>query len=169
MDSQEKTAFDWGLWFQWMVATTMGWVLGQILFPELALVVTGLAIGVLQWLVLQHRIRTAWRWAAATVIGWTIGGVFVLVAVPVEIEFLAGPIFGAGAGIAQWLVLRREVHWSGWWPVVSTLAWTTGLLVLPGFMFSGVMAGMMTGFVLELLLRYPRLPETRDQEQTPPR
>ncbi len=157
MANQQIESFDWGLWFQWIVATTMGWILGQFLFPGMALVVTGLGIAILQWLILQHRISRAWRWLVATNVGWLLSGVIALVAVPVELEFLlVGPLFGAGTGIAQWLVLRQEVHWAGWWIVISTLAWTTGLAVLPGIFLSGIMAGIPTGIALELLLRYPK-------------
>ena len=152
----EKISFDWGLWFQWIMATTMGWVLGQLVFPELALLVTGLAIAVFQWVVLQHRIRKAWRWMVASVAGWTIAGVLVLVTIPVELDFLAGPVWGFCTGIAQWLVLRKEVHWAGWWIIISTLGWTAGISLLPGIMLSGVMPAVMTGIALELLLRYPK-------------
>jgi hypothetical protein len=160
MTNPQKQPFDWAFFFQWLVATTMGWVLGQVLFPELALIVTGLAIGILQWLVLVQHFSKAWRWLAATVIGWTIAGIVVLVALPIELEFFTGPLFGAGAGIAQWLILRREVCWSGWWIVVSALAWTVGLSVLPGIILTGIMVGVLTGMVLELLLRFPK-PQTQ--------
>ena len=81
---------------------------------------------------------------------------------------LAGIVFGAAVGSAQWLVLRREVHWAGWWIVISTLAWAAGLGLLPGFLMSGVMVGAMTGLALDLLLRYPCTPPAPDQEEQQP-
>ena len=149
-------SFDWALWFQWIVATTMGWILGQVLLPGLTLVTTGLGIAALQALILISRIRRPAHWLLASAVGWTVGGLFVLLLIPVEAEVLAGPIFGASTGVAQWLVLRREVHWAAWWIPITTLAWTTGLSVLPGILLSGMMAGVLTGIAIELLLRNPR-------------
>ncbi len=153
---EERTAFDWGFLFQWMVATTMGWILGRILMPALALVLTGLCIAVLQWLILQSRISRDVQWLVLSIAGWSAGGLFVLLVVPVELEIFTGPALGAASGFAQWLVLRREVHWAGWWLVIVPLAWTTGLSVLPGILLTGVMVGVLTGIAFELLLRNPR-------------
>lgn len=153
---QARTPFDWGFVFLWIVATSMGWVLGRVLMPALSLVMTGVAMAILQWLVLQSRIVRHVHWLALSVAGWAAGGLFVLVAVPIELDVLTGPAFGAATGFAQWLVLRREVHWSGWWLVVMPLAWTTGLSVLPGILLTGVMAGLLTGIALALLLRNPQ-------------
>lgn len=161
--AEQKQYFDWGFWFQWIVATTMGWIIGQVLLPGLALVTTGLGISLLQYLILMHRIRQPVRWPLGSTIGWTLGGLVVLLFIPVELEILAGPIFGAATGLAQWIVLRRDVHWAGWWIPISTLAWTTGLSILPGILMSGMMAAVLTGIALEILLRHPKdtTPETR--------
>jgi hypothetical protein len=62
--------------------------------------------------------------------------------------------------MAQWLVLRREVRWAGWWIIVSALAWTLALGPLSREPVVGVTPGAMTGIVLGLLLRYPFPGET---------
>lgn len=161
MTERNTSQFDWFLLFQWMVVTTLGWFLGQALFPHLAFVTTGLGIGILQWMVLQHHIDKAWRWIVACTLGWTAGWVLVFIAVPAEFEFLLGPVVGATLGTAQWLVLRGEIRWAGWWIVVNILAWTTGLTLLPGILLSGLMPSTLTGITLELLLRNPRLMQTQ--------
>ena len=65
-------------------------------------------------------------------------------------------VIGVTTGIGQWLVLRRAVYWSAWWVVINVVGWTTGLTLLPGVILTGVMAGVVSGFALELLLRYPK-------------
>lgn len=151
-----NAGFDWALVFLWMMATTLGWVLGRYLLPNLSFVVTGLAIGILQGFVLQHRIRKAWRWIVATTFGWLAGAAIGLGMVPHEFGFLAGFAAGAALGLSQWLVLWREVHWSGWWVMISIVGWSTGLVYLPGLLLTGASAGLLTGIALELLLRHPK-------------
>ena len=62
MAKLKTLTFDWALWFQWIMATTVGSILKRLLAPNLAFVIIGIALGVLQWLVLQHRINNAWSW-----------------------------------------------------------------------------------------------------------
>jgi hypothetical protein len=139
-----------------MMATAVAWVLGRLLLPNLAFVVIGIALGVLQFFVLQHRLRRAWRWIPATILGWWLGAVIVTFLLPSSMDFLAGVITGLSLGVAQWLVLRRELAWSAWWIVVNIVAWTTGYALLPGVLLTGVMAGLITGTALGLLLMLPR-------------
>ena len=155
MSKQKREPFDWSLLFLWMVSTTMGWFLGQALLPGVAMVITGFAIGILQWLILQGRLPRAWRWVVATGLGWTAGWAIAYLALPVEMEIMAGMVFGATTGAAQWLILRHQVRWSGWWIVASVVGWTTGLTLLPGILLSGIMGGLVTGIALEILFRFP--------------
>ena len=151
-------SFDWVLFFLWLMATTLCWVLGRFLLPNLAFVTIGLALGILQWLVLQRRINNAWQWIIATTIGWVLGSTIILSLAPEVMDFLAGVIMGVTTGTAQWLILRREVNWAGWWIVINVVGWTTGMGLLPGVMLTGVMAGVVTGIALMLLLAYPKPP-----------
>lgn len=152
----ETPGFDWALVFLWMMATTLGWVLGGTLLPNLSFVVTGLAIGILQAFVLKGRLQNVWWWAAATTLGWLLSFVFNLAPLPQNLGFLSAFVTGALVGIAQWLVLYKQVFWSGWWIAISIIGWTTGLIYLPGLLLTGAMAGLLTGIVLELLLRNPK-------------
>jgi hypothetical protein len=68
----------------WVLATTGGWLLGLLLIVipswlnwtkgsidiDLAFILTGLAIGVGQWLVLRRRVPRASWWIGANVVGW---------------------------------------------------------------------------------------------------
>jgi len=147
------------------MATALGWVLGGAVFPGLGFVTTGLAVGIFQSLVLQGRIRKPWRWVLATTAGMAAGNLIVLFAIPPQFGIVDGVVIGLTTGMAQWLVLRREVQWAGWWIAFSLIGWTTGLTFFPGFMLPGVMAGILTGLALEILLRNPK-PKTAS-DQTP--
>jgi F0F1-type ATP synthase membrane subunit c/vacuolar-type H+-ATPase subunit K len=150
-------SFDWALFFFWIMATTLGWFLGGLVLTGLSFVISGFLIGIFQWAVLQGRIRNPWRWMIATTAGWTAGYLITLFGIPGLFELTNGGVIGLTTGLAQWLVLRREVNWAGWWIVFSIIGWTTGLTLIPGAMLSGTMAGILTGLALEILLRYPKL------------
>jgi hypothetical protein len=146
-------SFDWVLWFFWIMATTLGWLLGRFILPGISLVVSGFLISVFQWLVLQGRIHRSWRWVIATTIGWTSGYFLAFLLLP---EGFEGLIIGFTTGSAQWMIMRKEVSWAGWWIVFSVMGWITGLTLLPGILSTGAMAGALIGFCLEILFRSPR-------------
>lgn len=156
MSEQKIQPFDWSLWFMWIMATTLGWILGRFLIPNLAFVTIGLATGILQWFVLQRRISNSWRWILVTTFGWVAAALLILLIIPDGADFASGVLVGLLMGTAQWFLLRREVHWSGWWIVMNIVGWTTGMALLPGIFLTGMMAGLVTGTALALLLRYPR-------------
>lgn len=149
-------SFDWALWFFWIMAVTWGWLLGGFLLPGLTLVISGFMVGVFQWLVLQGRIAQPWRWIVATSIGWIAGYFLTLFLLPQGLEVFEGLILGLTTGTAQFLILRQEFHWAGWWIIFSIIGWTTGLTLLPGILLTGTMAGALTGLCLEILLRNPK-------------
>jgi len=147
---------DWALWFQWIMATTVGWVLGRFLFPNLAAVTIGIALGIMQWFVLQHRIRNSWRWILVTIAGWTLGSTIVLGFPASGFELFGGLVIGGTTGLAQWFILRSEYHWSAWWIIINIVGWTTGMALLPGLFLTGIEIGVLTGTALTLLSRYPK-------------
>ncbi len=151
-----REGFDWGFWFQWFMATALGWVLGRFLLPNLALVTTGLAIGILQWYTIRQRFKAAWRWIVASTLGWALGAALILFLVPAEAAFLAGVVTGLTLGTAQWLLLRREVSWAGWWIPINIVAWTTGFAFLSGMLLTGVSAGLITATAMALLVLHPK-------------
>ena len=148
-------SFDWALLFQWMVATTVGWILGVMLFPGLSLLAAGVFICVFQAIILKGHIARPLRWVQASLAGWGFGYLLVVLLVPPGLEALQGLLLGLAIGTAQWLVLRGALHWAAWWIPFSVMAWVTGLTLLPGFFLTGTIAGALTGLALEILLRNP--------------
>jgi hypothetical protein len=166
MSRRDRPAFDAAFWFQWIMATTLGWLLGGYLLANLPVLPGGIGAGVLQWPILYQRIPRAWRWLVTTALAWLAGALLLLLAVPVAVQpWLAGFVIGPIVGLGQWLILRREVHWSAWWIAISTIAWTTGLLLLPGALSTGSLSGAITGLALMLLFRAPK-PEGHAHEET---
>jgi hypothetical protein len=149
-------SFDWALWFFWIMATTWGWLVGSLLLTGMARLSAGLFVGIFQWLILQSRLRQAWRWIVATGVGWIVGYLLAFFLLPQELSFFEGMLIGLTTGIAQWMILRREIHWAGWWIIFSIIGWTTGITLLPGIFLTGTIAGALTGLCLEILLRYPK-------------
>ena len=159
MPSQNAYRFDWFLWFLWIMATAWGWIVGRILFPAVYLVAGGVGVAAFQWLVLQHRFSRSWRWLAYTAAGWATGALLALALGEFEAGFFPGLFVGSAAGLAQWLILRREVRWAGWWIPISAAGWSTGLSMALAPLLAGVLAGAMTGIALMLLLSYPSKPQ----------
>ena len=158
-------------WLLWIVASTVGWVLGGALGGALtdsgggssgALVVAGgaIAAGVGQWLVLRGEIDHAVRWILAT-----IAAVPVVAGPVMVIDLLdwgsAVAIGGLALGTTQWLVLRRHARRAGWWVVASTVGWIVGGLMSgatsppAGWAVIGATYGIVTGTVLVVLLGDP--------------
>jgi hypothetical protein len=165
---RQSPGFDWALFFYWLVATAAGMLAGWLFVPAIALPAGGVAVALLQGAVLYRTVPKVWQWILASAAGWMAGVVASLVLVPPGFGLLTGTIIGALTGAAQWLVLRRYVHWAGWWIVVSCLAWAiglgSGLDSMPRALLSGVMAGTLSGLVLDLLLRQPKALEEEEEE-----
>jgi hypothetical protein len=127
------------LWLEWVIATTVGWVVGFAICEAFKAfldsiqadgVVIGLSVGIAQWLVLRGRIgRAAW-WILATVIGFGVGkwiGERLVEADPGIVgDLLSGVAIGVSVGVAQWLILRPQITRAAWWVVASVLAWAIG-------------------------------------------
>mgnify|MGYP001826418895 CR=1 FL=1 len=157
MSDPRRPTFDWTLWIQWLAATTVGWLLGGVLLPELALVAAGLVIGIMQWVILRQRLAQAGWWILASALGWTAGWAVLITLIPPEYGAITGPVLGAAMGALQWLFLRQQLYRAGWWVLVSALAWTVAFSGIMGQFLIGAVAGAVTGIALELLLRYPGL------------
>ena len=154
MINTKSETLDWALWFYWIMATTLGWLAGVLFFSGIPLVISGAAIAAFQWSVLYKRIKKAWRWLVFSSLAWITGYILFILLIPQQMGLLIGPFLGAVLGIVQWLILRREVEWAGWWIPISILAWTTGLTLMPGALTSGALPGALTGLTLVILFRY---------------
>ncbi len=156
MSKTEPESLDWALWFYWIMATTLGWLAGSLFFKGIPLIISGVAIAATQWSVLYKRFPKAWRWAVYSSLAWIVAVLLVLLFFPSGAGVLIGPWAGLLVGIAQWTLLRKQFAWAGWWIVISILAWTTGLSLIPGTLSSGTLPGAFTGLTLVLLFRYAR-------------
>jgi hypothetical protein len=110
-------------------------------------------IGSLQALWLRRRIERPYLWAVLSVAGGALG--FALGTVAGEwagnaiglhfgiylagllIEGLFGAFFGAGLGVAQWLLIRRQIRNASAWVPGSILGLTLGS-ILPGLIWLSV-------------------------------
>jgi len=153
MTSLKSETMDWTLWFYWIMATTTGWIIGQ-LFNGIPIVIAGAAISAIQWAVLYKRIQKSWRWGVFSTVGWIGGYILSVILFSENAGIFLGPFIGIAIGGMQWLILKNEFDWAGWWIVISMLAWTTGLLIMPGLFTSGALPGALTGLALVILFRF---------------
>jgi hypothetical protein len=160
MNDNKHETMDWALWFYWIMATTLGWIFGNLFFNGIPIIMSGAVVAAFQSVVLYKRIQKAWRWAVLSSLGWITGYILALFFLPTNMGFLFGGIMGGTVGLVQWLILRMEMEWSGWWVVISIMAWTTGLNLMPGFLTSGALPGALTGLALIVLFRFSA-PRTR--------
>ena len=68
-------------------------------------------------------------WVVATAVGWLVGFA-VCEAFSAFLRSLSsdGLIIGTGVGIAQWLILRRQLNGVGWWVLVTIVGFGVGKL-----------------------------------------
>ena len=79
------TRLEWGFGLRWVLATSVGWVVGFAACETLKAIaeflahpptdgaVIGIFIGIAQWLVLKGRIHRAGWWILASIIGFGLG------------------------------------------------------------------------------------------------
>lgn len=144
-DETRQLAIAPRLWLWWTLATTIaGAIVGALEesgFQFVAtILLTGLFIGIAQWLVLRQYIPKAFWWIVVSTLGWTIGLLLVSSDVTLDpffqfIQFLSTlgawsvfwmslvgqPIVMAIFGAAQFPILRRFVRKAHWWILVSAL------------------------------------------------
>ena len=154
MENNKTHTMDWALWFYWIMATTLGWLAGKIFSSAIPIVISGVAIAAFQWTVLYKRIKAAWRWFLLSSLGWIVGYILFVIFLSSNLEILAGLVIGGTLGVFQWLILRKEFDLAGWWIIISILAWTTGLIFMPGLLSSGTLPGALTGLVLVIFFRF---------------
>jgi hypothetical protein len=135
------------LWLSWLLATTAGGAaIGTIIVLTgsneifVFLFFTGFVIGVAQWLILRRYFRGALWWVPASGFAWFVSLIVMSSIVgetnnPIaefissvfglwrafELNVAIGTGVGAGLGVAQWLVLRRQTLFAGWWVLASVV------------------------------------------------
>ena len=156
---QHRVQIEWSFWFQWILATTLGWLAGWAVLGEVGI---GAAIGVAQWLVLRREVANAGWWILASAVAWAVSwGIIVSgLVVPPGADLISSLIVGAAVGLllggGQWFVLRRWTHYASLWILANMSAWSVGFSgIFGGAVLTGAVVGAVTGLVLDWLLRYP--------------
>jgi hypothetical protein len=212
----ERAQVGWRFWLWWVLVSTVGMTMGLfvgflaggitqiILFSELGVVgevlnftligaIFGAILGTNQRYVLRRSAPQFGGWVLASTVGWAmgvaVGAALALVVDEAQIFAMVFAMGGASVGIAQWLVLRRQVARAGWWVFANTvmggaLGWAVDLVkvkflepaigleviglvfLLPVFgVVALVVYGAITGGVLFWLLRQSATKEL-DPSQT---
>ena len=133
---------------EWVVATSIGWLVGFTIceiieaildfFANFSLgslglsggvdgIVLGGSMGIAQWIVLNRKVPRAGWWILATIVGFVIvkvtgGGITSAVDGALGVV-LTGALLGAALGVPQWLVLDRGYERAARWILMSTLTW----------------------------------------------
>jgi len=158
-DHQKRRGVNWAIWFQWVLATTLGWLVGWGFIGEVGI---GVVVGLAQWFVLRELLDRAGWWVLVTTVGWVIGWAVIVTGGIVAPEagliasLITGLVVGAAVGLAQWVILQRSVYYAAWWVPANIIGWTFGLTGVLGGTIAGAVIGAITGFMLDILLRNPR-------------
>ncbi len=139
--------FGWSFWFQWVLATGLGFLV-SLLFVEIGVrphlgaisgAVGSSVIAIAQWLVLRRRLYQITWWIIATITAWVLIGSSSLGAlgwIAPRTELLTirllyglidGAIVGTVLGLGQWFVLNRYFSNAAWWIPISSLSWAVAL------------------------------------------
>ncbi|MDX2243659.1 MAG: hypothetical protein NW224_23510 [Leptolyngbyaceae cyanobacterium bins.302] len=154
LDAAQKQNLRW----QWVLATTLGWLaapivglLGLLVREPVAMFAvmpfTGFVlVGVAQWFVIRRYIHSARMWAftgfpAGIGIGAIIASqIWAKLATAEVVVFFVGlaALGGALLGISQWWLLKPHSSKAQRWIVVNPLAWVIGLIPGAGIAFLGM-------------------------------
>jgi hypothetical protein len=185
---------EFGLWLAWTLATTLGMLIGYLplafvvgsldlgIARVIVPIISGVLLGLAQWLVLRPYISKSFDWILNHAVGWVVGftlGLFVvqqLSKTPVGM-LLGFVIFGVIVAVFQYPVLRREIPHLGTWILANVIGWTLGaylsqlaagvffqnsapttftsVLVTVGI--TGLVAGAITALALIRIVRQPDL------------
>jgi hypothetical protein len=181
-----------GLWLAWTLATTLGMLIGYLSFALLVgsldlgvarvivPIISGIFLGLAQWLVLRPYISKSYDWILNHAVGWVVGytlGLFVVQLLSkTPLGMLIGFIsFGVIVALFQYPALHREIPHLATWILANVTGWTLGAylsLLAAGVFFqnmvpstftsvlvtvgiTGLVAGAITGLALIWIVRQP--------------
>ena len=181
-----------GLWLSWTLATAFGMLIGYLpialLIGSLDLgvarvivpIISGIFLGLAQWLVLRPYISKSYDWILNHAVGWVVGytlGLYVIQLLSkTPLGMLVGFIsFGVIVALFQYPALRREIPHLATWILANVTGWTLGAylsLLAAGVFFqnkvpttftsvlvtvgiTGLVAGAITGLALIWIVRQP--------------
>jgi hypothetical protein len=183
---------EFGLWLSWTLATALGMLAGYLsvapfvssldlgIARVIVPIVSGIFLGLAQWLVLRPYISKSYDWILNHAVGWVVGytlGLFVVQLLSkTPLGMLIGFIsFGVIVALFQYPALRREIPHLATWILANVIGWTLGAylsLLAAGVFFqnqvpttftsvlvsvgiTGLVAGAITGLALIWIVRQP--------------
>ena len=156
---EPRVQIAWSFWFQWILATTLGWLAGWALLGEVGI---GASVGIAQWLVLRREVANAGWWILASTVAWVaswgliVSGLAMPPGADLISSLMVGAVMGLLLGAGQWFVLRRWTQSASLWIPANVSAWSVGFTgIFGGAILTGAVVGAVTGLVLDWLLRYP--------------
>jgi hypothetical protein len=192
IDETKVKRNEFGLWLAWTLATALGMLVGYLplalLVRSLDLgvarvivpILSGIVLGVAQWLVLRPYISKSLDWILNHAVGWVVGfslGLFVVQLLSqTPLGMLVGFIsFGVIVALFQYPALRREIPHLASWILANVAGWTLGAylsLLAAGVFFqkaapstftsvlvtvgiTGLVAGAVTALALIWIVRQP--------------
>ena len=196
LDETKVERNEFGLWLAWTLATGLGMLIGYLplalLVGSLDLgvarvivpIVSGIVLGLAQWLALRPYVTQSHDWILNHAAGWVVAfalGVFVVqLLAKTPLGLLVGYIcFGVIVAVFQYPALRREIPHLTTWILVNVVGWTLGAYlsqlaaslffknavpttvtsVLVNVGVTGLVAGAITALGLIWIVRQPdRLP-----------
>jgi hypothetical protein len=181
-----------GLWLAWTLATVLGMLIGYLplalLVGSLDLgvarvvvpIITGILLGLAQWLALRPYVSKSHDWILNHAVGWVVGftlGLFVVQLLSnTRLGMLVGFVcFGVIVALFQYPVLRREIPHLATWILANAIGWTLGaylsqlaagvlfqstvpttfISVLVTVGITGLVAGAVTALALIWIVRKP--------------
>jgi DNA-binding CsgD family transcriptional regulator len=191
----------WASWFLWIIANTIGAATGLAItlatisiigvdkdgtISLVLVIVTGICIGVSQWLMIRKYAIRAVLWVVASVFGVLLGAIAIgivawianmTIGVDRMSKVMQGAfsiivpltLYGASVGFMQWLFLRKyTIHENTkWWVLASILgAALLGIFVgdsmvnIAEVVLVGTIPAITTGFVWAMILKQPSIIST---------
>jgi hypothetical protein len=181
-----------GLWLAWTIATALGMLIGYLPFALLVgsidlgvarvivPIISGILLGLAQWLVLRPYISKSYDWILNHAVGWVVGftlGLFIVQLLSkTPLGMLIGFIsFGLIVALFQYPALRREIPHLASWIFANVIGWTLGAYlsqlaagvffqnvvpttftsVLVAVGITGLVAGAITALALIWIVRQP--------------
>ncbi len=170
----ESNSLDWKLFFQWVLATTVAWIITSLalIYNVVSPVWLLPVIGFAQWYVLEYYLPKIRWWIWTNILGVVISGAIVtaLLIGGLSSNILVHPLFsgiltGTLVGLLQWLFLRQRVSKASWWIFANIVGLVLGKAInlavsallgpFVGAVLGGLVFGSITGFLLIWLLQYP--------------
>ncbi len=151
-------------WGYWVLLTMGAWGINGLIDENdtIAIIIGGIAVGLLQWMVLKNNVKNALWWVPPTALGWYVSW-------EVDRGSIALAIFQYIVLLIFVLKIPRFTWWFWWgllaWLITTSIGWFLGWQVSDAFnnvldtdvlgqLLGGALNGAITGIVMFYLLRF---------------